>query len=97
MAQLFEEKKTIVSTLYGGTGGHLWDDGLYQGVSKITLFYAKCIKSIAVEYYSNNEIITASTHGGVGNFCVIPNPVTVRFLFLISLLLFVVKILMVST
>ncbi|KAK9922531.1 hypothetical protein M0R45_030993 [Rubus argutus] len=65
MAQFFEEKKTVVSTLYGGRGGGHWDDGLYQSVRAINLCSGKCIDSIGVVYHKNEQI-HAPAHGGRG-------------------------------
>ncbi|KAK9943551.1 hypothetical protein M0R45_009156 [Rubus argutus] len=59
-----EEKANVISTLYGGSGGSYWDDGLYYGVKTITLRFGRCIDSIAVEYHRKGEIITANKHGG---------------------------------
>ncbi|KAK9922029.1 hypothetical protein M0R45_030512 [Rubus argutus] len=70
---LIEERRYVVSTRFGGTGGsQYWDDGLYHGVREITLHFNTHINSIAVGYYKNGENINAEKHGGDGG-----NPITI--------------------
>ncbi|XP_062008554.1 jacalin-related lectin 19-like [Rosa rugosa] len=51
---------------YGGTGGGLWDDGMYHGVREITVTSGLCIDSIRVAYDKDGELVNAHKHGGDG-------------------------------
>lgn len=67
MSKQFVETKTVVSTLYGGTGGGPWDDGIiFNGVRAITIRSGRCIDSIHVVYDRDNKHIRAEGHGGTG-------------------------------
>ncbi|PRQ51244.1 putative jacalin-like lectin domain-containing protein [Rosa chinensis] len=56
----------VPEKLYGGTGGDLWDDGMYHGVREITVTYGQCIDSIRVVYDIDDKLVNAHRHGGDG-------------------------------
>ncbi|KAG6665174.1 jacalin-related lectin 19-like [Carya illinoinensis] len=63
------KKKSILSLgPWGGNGGASWDDGIYDGVREITLFYGLCIDSIRVVYDKNGTPVFAEKHGGGGGY-----------------------------
>ncbi|KAJ7963138.1 Jacalin-related lectin like [Quillaja saponaria] len=61
-----KRKNIITVGPWGGNGGTSWDDGIFNGIREITLFYGLCIDSIRVVYDKNGIPFTAEKHGGVG-------------------------------
>ncbi|XP_050233626.1 jacalin-related lectin 19 [Mercurialis annua] len=63
--QSIRKKKSILVGPWGGNGGSNWDDGIFNGVREITIFYDRCIDSIQVVYDKNGKAVMADKHGGV--------------------------------
>lgn len=49
---------------WGGSGGGIFDDGIYTGIRQIVLYRGAGITAIKVEYDRNGQAIWANTHGG---------------------------------
>lgn len=49
---------------WGGSGGGIFDDGIYTGIRQIVLYRGAGITAIKVEYDRNGQAIWGNTHGG---------------------------------
>lgn len=56
-------RPNVPERTYGGTGGDLWDDGIYHGVREIRVTSGLCIDSIRVAYVKDGELVIADNHG----------------------------------
>lgn len=56
-------RRNVPERTYGGTGGDLWDDGIYHGVREIRVTSGLCIDSIRVAYVKDGELVIADNHG----------------------------------
>lgn len=53
---------------WGGTGGIMFDDGIYTGIRQINLSRSVGIVSIKVCYDFRGQAVWGSKHGGTGGF-----------------------------
>lgn len=53
---------------WGGTGGNVFDDGIYDGIKEIKLSRNVGIASIKIRYDQNGEDIWGNKNGGAGGF-----------------------------
>lgn len=61
-------KGVVTSGPWGGNGGSLFDDGVYDGIRQINLSRNVCIVSIRVCYEQNGQPVWGSKNGGTGSF-----------------------------
>ncbi|KAL8459068.1 hypothetical protein ACS0TY_036514 [Phlomoides rotata] len=58
----------VTSGPWGGTGGSLYDDGVYDGIRQINISRNVCIVSMRVCYDRNGQPVWGSKNGGTGSF-----------------------------
>jgi len=51
---------------WGGSGGMIFDDGIYTGVRQINLTRNTAITSLKVKYDRNGQEVWGNKHGGTG-------------------------------